>query len=94
MTALFCVIQKFVLNLEFLSRCHYLALNLFCLFCLTDYFQGKAQGCVSGICSFAHVVAPLTFSPLTGKWNVVMSCYLYFFLAQIVMLGSYSIATY
>ncbi|KAF7817673.1 hippocampus abundant transcript-like protein 1 [Senna tora] len=28
--------------------------------------QGKAQGCVSGICSFAHVVSPLAFSPLTA----------------------------
>ncbi|XP_028787707.1 uncharacterized protein LOC114743655 [Neltuma alba] len=28
--------------------------------------QGKAQGCVSGVCSFAHVVSPLAFSPLTA----------------------------
>ncbi|KAI4336731.1 hypothetical protein L6164_015222 [Bauhinia variegata] len=28
--------------------------------------QGKAQGCISGICSFAHVVSPLAFSPLTA----------------------------
>ncbi|KAI9109202.1 hypothetical protein K1719_019825 [Acacia pycnantha] len=28
--------------------------------------QGKAQGYVSGVCSFAHVVSPLAFSPLTA----------------------------
>ncbi|KAM7252935.1 hypothetical protein ACFE04_025553 [Oxalis oulophora] len=28
--------------------------------------QGKAQGLISGICSFASVVAPLIFSPLTA----------------------------
>uniref|UniRef100_A0A2P2MKK2 Hippocampus abundant transcript-like protein 1 n=1 Tax=Rhizophora mucronata TaxID=61149 RepID=A0A2P2MKK2_RHIMU len=28
--------------------------------------QGKAQGCISGICSFANVVSPLAFSPLTA----------------------------
>ncbi|KAH7567078.1 hypothetical protein JRO89_XS07G0013900 [Xanthoceras sorbifolium] len=28
--------------------------------------QGKAQGCISGICSFAGVVSPLVFSPLTA----------------------------
>ena len=33
---------------------------------LTDY-QGMAQGCISGISSFANVVSPLVFSPLTGK---------------------------
>ncbi|XP_062098286.1 uncharacterized protein LOC133804142 [Humulus lupulus] len=28
--------------------------------------QGKAQGCISGICSLANVVSPLAFSPLTA----------------------------
>ncbi|KAL3505441.1 hypothetical protein ACH5RR_035282 [Cinchona calisaya] len=28
--------------------------------------QGKAQGCLTGICSFANVVSPLAFSPLTA----------------------------
>ncbi|XAR61601.1 hypothetical protein NMG60_11016066 [Bertholletia excelsa] len=28
--------------------------------------QGKAQGCISGLGSFAHVVSPLVFSPLTA----------------------------
>ncbi|XP_062022195.1 uncharacterized protein LOC133738636 isoform X2 [Rosa rugosa] len=28
--------------------------------------QGKAQGCISGISSFANIVAPLVFSPLTA----------------------------
>ncbi|WVZ19596.1 hypothetical protein V8G54_006918 [Vigna mungo] len=28
--------------------------------------QGKAQGCISGICSVAHIVSPLVFSPLTA----------------------------
>ncbi|CAK9312757.1 unnamed protein product [Citrullus colocynthis] len=28
--------------------------------------QGKAQGCISGISSFANVVSPLVFSPLTA----------------------------
>ncbi|KAF3446840.1 hypothetical protein FNV43_RR12020 [Rhamnella rubrinervis] len=28
--------------------------------------QGKAQGCISGICSFSNVIAPLAFSPLTA----------------------------
>ncbi|TKY75285.1 Hippocampus abundant transcript protein 1 [Spatholobus suberectus] len=28
--------------------------------------QGKAQGCISGICSIAHIVSPLVFSPLTA----------------------------
>ncbi|OVA15972.1 Tetracycline resistance protein [Macleaya cordata] len=28
--------------------------------------QGKAQGCISGICSFANIVSPLVFTPLTG----------------------------
>lgn len=28
--------------------------------------QGKAQGCLTGICSFAQVVCPLAFSPLTA----------------------------
>lgn len=28
--------------------------------------QGKAQGCISGICSFANVISPLAFSPLTA----------------------------
>ncbi|BBG94783.1 Major facilitator superfamily protein [Prunus dulcis] len=27
--------------------------------------QGKAQGCISGICSFANVISPIAFSPLT-----------------------------
>ncbi|KAG6783638.1 hypothetical protein POTOM_009301 [Populus tomentosa] len=29
--------------------------------------QGKAQGCISGISSFANVISPLVFSPLTGR---------------------------
>ncbi|RXH87692.1 hypothetical protein DVH24_034592 [Malus domestica] len=29
--------------------------------------QGKAQGCISGISSFANIVSPLIFSPLTDK---------------------------
>ncbi|KAI5596652.1 hypothetical protein POPTR_002G016200v4 [Populus trichocarpa] len=28
--------------------------------------QGKAQGCISGISSFANVISPLVFSPLTA----------------------------
>ncbi|KAL6995917.1 hypothetical protein U1Q18_006051, partial [Sarracenia purpurea var. burkii] len=28
--------------------------------------QGKAQGCIAGLCSFASVVSPLIFSPLTA----------------------------
>ncbi|KAL8233281.1 hypothetical protein R6Q57_003059 [Mikania cordata] len=28
--------------------------------------QGKAQGCITGICSFAGIISPLIFSPLTG----------------------------
>ncbi|GAB4828148.1 hypothetical protein Ancab_035064 [Ancistrocladus abbreviatus] len=28
--------------------------------------QGKAQGCISGICSFANVISPFVFSPLTA----------------------------
>ncbi|KAF8410363.1 hypothetical protein HHK36_002891 [Tetracentron sinense] len=28
--------------------------------------QGKAQGCISGICSFANIVSPLAFTPLTA----------------------------
>ncbi|KAI5353640.1 hypothetical protein L3X38_006534 [Prunus dulcis] len=28
--------------------------------------QGKAQGCISGICSFANVISPIAFSPLTA----------------------------
>lgn len=28
--------------------------------------QGKAQGCISGICSFANIISPLIFSPLTA----------------------------
>ncbi|KAF5739317.1 hippocampus abundant transcript-like protein 1 isoform X2 [Tripterygium wilfordii] len=32
--------------------------------------QGKAQGCISGIGSFANVVSPLVFSPLTGDWSL------------------------
>ncbi|KAA8537470.1 hypothetical protein F0562_027078 [Nyssa sinensis] len=28
--------------------------------------QGKAQGCISGICSFASVISPFAFSPLTA----------------------------
>ncbi|KAK7310994.1 hypothetical protein RJT34_08830 [Clitoria ternatea] len=28
--------------------------------------QGRAQGCISGICSVAHIVSPLVFSPLTA----------------------------
>ncbi|XP_061361250.1 uncharacterized protein LOC133305129 [Gastrolobium bilobum] len=28
--------------------------------------QGRAQGCISGICSVAHIVSPLAFSPLTA----------------------------
>lgn len=28
--------------------------------------QGKAQGCISGLCSFANVLSPLVFSPLTA----------------------------
>ncbi|RWR90675.1 hippocampus abundant transcript-like protein 1 [Cinnamomum micranthum f. kanehirae] len=28
--------------------------------------QGKAQGCISGICSFANVISPLAFTPLTA----------------------------
>ncbi|GFP97493.1 chlorophyll a-b binding protein of lhcii type i chloroplastic [Phtheirospermum japonicum] len=27
---------------------------------------GKAQGCITGICSFASIVSPIAFSPLTG----------------------------
>ncbi|KAL0351706.1 UNVERIFIED_CONTAM: hypothetical protein Scaly_1559300 [Sesamum calycinum] len=27
---------------------------------------GKAQGCITGICSFANIVSPLAFSPLTA----------------------------
>lgn len=28
--------------------------------------QGRAQGCLTGICSFANIVSPLLFSPLTA----------------------------
>ncbi|KAK9165039.1 hypothetical protein Scep_000230 [Stephania cephalantha] len=28
--------------------------------------QGKAQGCISGICAFADIVSPLIFTPLTA----------------------------
>lgn len=28
--------------------------------------QGKAQGCIAGICSLSNVVSPLIFSPLTA----------------------------
>ncbi|KAK9270815.1 hypothetical protein L1049_026401 [Liquidambar formosana] len=28
--------------------------------------QGKAQGCISGLCSLANVVSPLAFTPLTA----------------------------
>ncbi|XP_058225525.1 uncharacterized protein LOC131334504 [Rhododendron vialii] len=28
--------------------------------------QGKAQGCISGLCSFANAVSPFAFSPLTA----------------------------
>ncbi|KAF3955267.1 hypothetical protein CMV_019498 [Castanea mollissima] len=28
--------------------------------------QGKAQGCISGISSFANIISPLMFSPLTA----------------------------
>ncbi|PIN07216.1 putative transporter ADD1 (major facilitator superfamily) [Handroanthus impetiginosus] len=28
--------------------------------------QGKVQGCITGICSFANIVSPLAFSPLTA----------------------------
>lgn len=38
-------------------------------------FQGMAQGCISGICSFANVVSPLAFSPLTGNWNFNLISY-------------------
>lgn len=33
------------------------------------FFQGRAQGCITGICSFAHMVSPFVFSPLTGNLN-------------------------
>lgn len=36
---------------------------------LVPFFQGRAQGCLTGICSFAHIVSPFVFSPLTGKLN-------------------------
>ncbi|KAG8377996.1 hypothetical protein BUALT_Bualt08G0092000 [Buddleja alternifolia] len=29
--------------------------------------QGKVQGCITGICSFANIVSPLAFSPLTDN---------------------------
>ncbi|XP_024971106.1 hippocampus abundant transcript-like protein 1 [Cynara cardunculus var. scolymus] len=28
--------------------------------------QGKAQGCITGLCSFAGIISPLVFSPLTA----------------------------
>ncbi|CAA0812450.1 Major facilitator superfamily protein [Striga hermonthica] len=28
--------------------------------------QGKTQGCITGICSFANIVSPLAFTPLTA----------------------------
>ncbi|XP_071686968.1 uncharacterized protein [Rutidosis leptorrhynchoides] len=28
--------------------------------------QGKAQGCITGLCSFASIISPLIFSPLTA----------------------------
>ncbi|KAK7351780.1 hypothetical protein VNO77_11474 [Canavalia gladiata] len=33
---------------------------------VSPHEQGKAQGCISGICSAAHIVSPLVFSPLTA----------------------------
>lgn len=33
---------------------------------VASHEQGKAQGCISGICSFANLVSPLAFSPLTA----------------------------
>nr|GMD03780.1 hippocampus abundant transcript 1 protein [Ipomoea batatas] len=30
--------------------------------------QGKVQGCISGLCSFANIVSPLAFSPLTATF--------------------------
>ncbi|KAF5740905.1 hippocampus abundant transcript-like protein 1 isoform X2 [Tripterygium wilfordii] len=40
--------------------------TLLLTFVLLCCFQGKAQGCISGIGSFANVVSPLAFSPLTA----------------------------
>ncbi|KAA3487376.1 hippocampus abundant transcript-like protein 1 isoform X3 [Gossypium australe] len=34
--------------------------------CLNKSDPGKAQGFISGICSFANVASPLLFSPLTA----------------------------
>ncbi|CAA0807108.1 Major facilitator superfamily protein [Striga hermonthica] len=31
--------------------------------------QGKAQGCITGICSVSNIVSPLAFSPLTGNYK-------------------------
>ncbi|GAY46049.1 hypothetical protein CUMW_093970 [Citrus unshiu] len=36
--------------------------------------QGKTQGCISGISSFANIVSPLIFSPLTESYDESHSC--------------------
>lgn len=33
--------------------------------------QGKVQGCLSGISSFANIISPLIYSPLTGTFKVL-----------------------
>lgn len=33
---------------------------------LHSTFQGMAQGCITGVSSFASIISPLLFTPLTG----------------------------
>ncbi|KAH6821403.1 phospholipase D delta [Perilla frutescens var. hirtella] len=65
-------VRTYALNL---TRCSYLktctkkyySMCIFNLIFLSfDLSQGKVQGCITGICSFASVVSPLAFSPLTA----------------------------
>ena len=40
-----------------------------------DLCQGKVQGCITGIGSFANIVSPLAFSPLTGNHTETIAEY-------------------
>lgn len=51
---------------EFLLQLCNTLVFLTVLFFILFFLKGKAQGCISGLCSFANAVSPFAFSPLTG----------------------------
>lgn len=74
-----CFVEMFIYSIAWSSWVPYAAAMFSILFVFSQPYirsivskqddpceQGRAHGCISGICSIAHIVSPLAFSSLTA----------------------------